>query len=200
MSVLGKHKALIVSVGLVTLLVAGYVWQARTTKNEDLGLCYHAHIEDHTWDTRPYYDEYGEVIPKSTILISTNRDLIFIRHYHPDSELGYCAGNDWGSQKWKADRGSPMYEVREYGSSDRWPEEPGNYIFVLQTATRLIPVYAGNTDSLMESLSNPDLHERADCIRKEGATHIHAKLNYGVASRKGHIGYIVRTFAPACNQ
>ena len=147
MSVLGKHKALIVSVGLVTLLVAGYVWQARTTKNEDLGLCYHAHIEDHTWDTRPYYDEYGEVIPKSTILISTNRDLTFIRHYHPDSELGYCAGNDWGSQKWKADRGSPMYEVREYGSSDRWPEEPLGL----------------STGILMESLSNPDLHERADC-------------------------------------
>ena len=181
----------------MTLLVAGCIWQARTAKNDDLGLCYHAHFGSHTWSKGPYYDEYGELIPNLTRYGSTSGDFTLIRHYHPDTELGYCAGNDWNNQEWKAYSGSPNFQVREYGSSHMWPEEPGNYIFVRHTEKRLIPVYAGSTDNLMESLSNPALHEKADCLRKEGATHIHARLTYRLT--KDHIAYIVRTFAPPCN-
>ena len=195
-----RYRSLIISVGFVALVTLGYTWQARTTYVDDLNLCYHAHFEEHTRSAGPGYDDYGELIPRPSWSGGTARDWTFIRHYHKYTELGYCSYG-WPHQNWKAYSGAPTYEVRKNSPSDRWPKEPGNYIFVRHTDSRLVPVYAGSSDNLKESLSNPDLHERADCIRKEGATHIHAALSHGnVSRREDRHAYFVHVFAPPCNE
>ena len=176
------------------------MWQARTTQSE-YGLCYHAHFESHVPSLSPRYDVDGIRERGGRYGVGARDFLTLIRHYHPATQLGYCAGHTWEAQAWRYGAGSISYEVRDYEASDRWPDEPGRYIFVRHTNDRLFPIYAGYTDSLRESLSVPGDHEKADCITENGATHIHARSD-NPQSRfvEDHNEYLVRAYSPPCNE
>lgn len=60
------------------------------------------------------------------------------------------------------------------------PSQDGNYIYSrLNQSKRWVPIYIGQGD-LKERTEN---HHQAACIRRKGATHIHAHLNSNQAAR-----------------
>ena len=54
--------------------------------------------------------------------------------------------------------------------------EAGNYIFAKNAGNQWVPLYIGETDNLDSRVST---HEKRDCVRQNGVTHIHAHLTPG---------------------
>jgi len=55
--------------------------------------------------------------------------------------------------------------------------QPGNYIFAKKNSeNRWVPIYIGETSDLGERFED---HHKMSCIKRKGATHIHAHLNHG---------------------
>lgn len=76
--------------------------------------------------------------------------------------------------------------------------EPGNYVFAREVSPgRWAPVYIGETADLSERF---DAHHKAECIRRNGATHIHAHLNSkGKAARQAEEADLIARWKPSCN-
>ena len=130
------------------MLIGGYMWQARTTK-DGFGPCFHAHFDAHPRKVGPRYDQCGELshIVKPSDPRGGGVDFPFIRHYHSPTPLGYCVERDSQGQNWKYYAGWLDFEIRDYRPSDRWPETLGSYIFVKHTDDQLFPIYVGQTDN-----------------------------------------------------
>ena len=74
---------------------------------------------------------------------------------------------------------------------------PGNYIFAKRTATGWIPIYIGETSDLSERFDN---HHKMPCIKRNGATHIHAHVNNsGVTARRAEESDLIKRWKPSCN-
>ena len=176
------------------------MWQARTTK-EFGTTCFHAHFQSHAPRPGPRYDNSGKVnsVVEPGSSSGGSPDITLMRHYHPDTHLGYCEGHDRHTQTWGSYRWGIGFDVRENKRSDRWPEEPGTYIFVKHTHERLVPIYVGYTDNLKVTLSNPMNHHAIGCIDGEGVTHIHARLNDG-DDKNEDAAYLVNALGPPCNE
>jgi len=80
--------------------------------------------------------------------------------------------------------------------------QDGNYIFARQEPEgKWVPVYIGQGD-LGDRVGN---HHRAECIRRKGATHVHARLNASEADRREEEGDLLaahpEAYVPAgCNE
>lgn len=197
-----KYIVVTVALALLLVVVPYYMWQARTTKDGSGGApCFHAHLGPHLLRPGPRYDQVGKLVAivESGRQPRGNADLTLLRHYHPSTQLGYCAGHTWESHAWRYGGGQLGFEVREYKPTDRWPDEFGSYVFVKHTHEQLFPIYVGYTDNLKESLSNPHDHEKIDCINEHGATHIHARLGNSLYASEW-MTYMIRGFHPPCNE
>jgi len=76
------------------------------------------------------------------------------------------------------------YEYHIHNLPPNFKSLPGNYIFAkLNANNKWVPVYIGETEDLSERF---DDHHKMPCIKRKGATHIHAHLNQGgeVARRR----------------
>lgn len=75
---------------------------------------------------------------------------------------------------------------------------PGNYIFAKEVSPgKWKPIYIGQSDDLSERFDN---HHKADCIARNGATHIHAHKNAaGETSRLAEEADLVKRWSPICN-
>lgn len=86
---------------------------------------------------------------------------------------------DWQGQSGK------IYRYWIYPIGQAFAAKPGNYIFAKETSPgNWRPVYVGQTSDLSDRLD--DDHENMPCIRKNGATHVHAHVNdSGEKGRRG---------------
>ncbi len=172
--------------GVVVLIIAGYMLQARTTiEVRDDGytiLCWHAHFRDH-----------GK---------SDGTEFTFIRHYHRDSYVPSCEDDPTRSWQMPEGRGYQRFDVRQVEPSDRWPEEPGIYVFVKKWGRRDNLIYVGHTTNLKETLSNPAGHEEWSCMNEKGPPNrIYARQHRPRNKANRHDAtLLIETFAPPCNQ
>ena len=88
------------------------------------------------------------------------------------------------------------YWIHPIGTSLK--EEPGNYIFAKRNQSGYwAPCYIGQSKNLNERLEN---HEKEDCAKRHGATHIHVHLtNGGESARKGEEKDLIVRWKPLCN-
>lgn len=76
-------------------------------------------------------------------------------------------------------------------------EAPGNYIFAKVVNGRWSSIYIGETSDLSERFDN---HHKMPCIKRNGATHIHAHVNNsGVSARRAEESDLIKQHNPPCN-
>ncbi len=89
------------------------------------------------------------------------------------------------------------YEYEIYPISTEFNAAPGNYIFAkLSSQNRWFPVYIGQTDNFLERFGN---HHAAECIKRNGATHIHAHRNDSRTARLAEESDLLAAHNPPCN-
>jgi hypothetical protein len=77
------------------------------------------------------------------------------------------------------------------------PNQPGNYVFAKQTeAHKWRPIYIGQASDLGEGF---DGHQKIQCIRDNGATHIHAHKNKKQENRLAEAVDLIDHWHPACS-
>ena len=72
---------------------------------------------------------------------------------------------NWAGQSGKE------YAYQVYKVGQRLGRTPGNYMFAREADSGFLPIYVGQTSDLSERF---DGHHKIDCIRANGATHLHA--------------------------
>jgi predicted GIY-YIG superfamily endonuclease len=88
------------------------------------------------------------------------------------------------------------YEIYPFECSLK--AEAGNYIYSKQNAQGLwVPLYIGETEDLDHRVST---HEKRECVRRNGVTHIHAHLTPGgLSARLAEETDIRKNFGTPCN-
>lgn len=78
-------------------------------------------------------------------------------------------------------------------------EQPGNYIFAKETTpNHWKACYIGQTENLNKRTGD---HEKEDCAKREGATHIHAHINNdGEQIRRAEEKDLILKWQPPCNE
>ena len=81
---------------------------------------------------------------------------------------------------------------------DKFDPVPANYIFTKEPKPRTHePIYIGETEDISERF---DYHHKIDCIRRNGATHIHAhKSNSDKEIRCLEESDLINKWKPICN-
>lgn len=104
---------------------------------------------------------------------------------------------DEGTIQWDG-RSGKTYKYWIYRIGTTFEEVPGNYVFAEETKPNTFrPIYIGETDNLGERFDN---HHKMPCIKREGATHIHAHKNTaGQVARKAEEADLVDRWNPVCN-
>ena len=99
---------------------------------------------------------------------------------------------DWADKSGRTYR----YWIYEYPASLK--AEAGNYIFAKEsTPGRWTPIYIGQTGNLDERF---DDHHKMPCIKRNGATHIHAQMNNGgETARLAEEADLIARWNPTCN-
>lgn len=101
------------------------------------------------------------------------------------------------TQSWYGKSGT-KYGYHVYKLPPDFAHKPGNYIFAKKNAAgNWVAVYIGQTKELDERFDN---HHKMPCIKKSGATHIHAHLNSnGEKARLAEEADLVAKYSPPCN-
>lgn len=88
------------------------------------------------------------------------------------------------------------YHIYPFGTSFR--EAPGNYIFAMKSKPNTWrPIYVGETSNLAERFDN---HHKMPCIKRNGATHIHVRINRnGEVGRRMEEKDLMSKYGPVCN-
>jgi hypothetical protein len=88
------------------------------------------------------------------------------------------------------------YHVYPFGTALK--AEPGNYIYArLNAQNQWVPLYIGETDDLESRVAT---HEKRECVRRNGVTHIHAHLTPGGRSQRLAEETDLRSnFSTSCN-
>ena len=75
---------------------------------------------------------------------------------------------------------------------------PGNYIFAKEAPPKThSPIYIGETEDISERF---DYHHKIDCIKRNGATHIHAhKSSSAKETRCEEESDLIQKWTPICN-
>ena len=96
-------------------------------------------------------------------------------------------------------RSGKSYAYWIYPISQNFQDKPGNYIFAREPSPgNWTPVYIGQTQSLAERFDN---HHAMPCIKRNGATHIHAHVNDGgEQTRRVEERDLIDNYDPVCNK
>ena len=92
-----------------------------------------------------------------------------------------------------------QYQYLIYPIGTSFKDVAGNYIYAKQTQPNMwSPCYIGQTENLNERLGN---HEKEDCAKRKGATHIHVHSNgKGENARKAEEKDLIIHWQPPCNE
>jgi predicted GIY-YIG superfamily endonuclease len=89
------------------------------------------------------------------------------------------------------------YSYHVYPFETKLKAEAGNYIYAKLVNGKWAPLYIGETDDLDNRMST---HEKRDCVRRNGVTHVHAHLTPGDRSiRLAEETDIRKNFNTPCN-
>lgn len=89
------------------------------------------------------------------------------------------------------------YKYKVYEILPEFKPVPANYIFAKVVNGQWRPVYIGQTSDLAERF---DQHHKAQCIDRQGATHIHVRANRdGELARLAEEKDLIDKHRPACN-
>lgn len=98
---------------------------------------------------------------------------------------------------WKGQSGK-RYTYNVWSTNGTWNDVPGNYIFARRTTNGWVAAYIGQTKSFKTRLPR---HEEWTCAKRNGATHVHARVNRGgEAARKTEEKDLVARYKPPCNK
>jgi hypothetical protein len=87
----------------------------------------------------------------------------------------------------------PISQIESPG----FEKAPGNYIFAKHIGQSAYPIYVGQTGDLGERFGD---HHKMPCIRRNGATHIHAhKSSFDEDVRKAEERDLIAGCNPPCN-
>lgn len=91
------------------------------------------------------------------------------------------------------------YTHHIYPIDTTFKEASGNYLYAKEVSPgHWTPLYIGQTKNLSDRLSN---HEKEDCARRRGATHIHAHVNQdGEQARLAEEADLIGKWKPPCNE
>ena len=89
------------------------------------------------------------------------------------------------------------YSYQVYNLNTDWNDAPGNYIFAKKVPAGWAPIYIGETTSFKKRIPG---HEKWPCVRRYGATHIHAHTNADAKARKDEEKDLLARFDPPCNK
>jgi excinuclease UvrABC nuclease subunit len=91
-----------------------------------------------------------------------------------------------------------IYKFWIYPIGTTFEEKPGNYIFAKESKPHTwSPVYIGQTKNLNSRLEN---HEKEQCAKRNGATHVHCHINNTESSRLSEERDLILKFQPTCNE
>ena len=81
---------------------------------------------------------------------------------------------------------------------DHFDPVPANYIFAKEAPPKThSEIYIGETEDISERF---DYHHKIDCIKRNGATHIHAhKRSNDKETRRKEESDLIRKWKPICN-
>jgi hypothetical protein len=99
---------------------------------------------------------------------------------------------------WKLPSGN-IYNYHPHPIGTTFLDVPGNYVFAKQNADgSFAAVYVGETKSLKNR--HDGSHEKLPCAKKNGATHILARINKdGESARIKEQNELIAFLKPACN-
>ena len=98
--------------------------------------------------------------------------------------------------KWDGKSGRE-YEYQIFPLNTEFKEEPGNYAFAKETKPGTFrPIYFGQTKNLNQRLEN---HEKEECAKRNGASHIHVHLNPIESDRLSEEKDLILKWQPVCN-
>lgn len=99
--------------------------------------------------------------------------------------------------QWEGQSGR-SYKHWIYTIGTSFQDKGGNYIYAKETKPKhWVPVYIGEGN--LADRSDLDDHHKAGCIRRNGATHIHAHLNSDEQDRLAEERDLVERLKPVCN-
>ena len=88
-----------------------------------------------------------------------------------------------------------LYDIYPIGTN--WNDEPGNYIFAgVFEPHKWTAIYIGETESFKDRLPN---HNELPCIRRNGGTHIHARINRDSQARLNEEADLLANNKTPCN-
>jgi len=89
------------------------------------------------------------------------------------------------------------YWIYDFGY-DSFAAVPANYIFAKETSPQYYkPIYIGQTGNISDRFDN---HHKMDCIKRNGATHIHAhKSSSDEETRCEEESDLIEKWHPICN-
>ena len=97
--------------------------------------------------------------------------------------------------EWPGISGS-TYSYKIYPINQTFNDVDGNYIFAKEgPADNYTPLYIGQ-GNLADRTSNP---QKPNCIKSNGATHIHAHVNSAKAARLAEERDLIDNWNPVCN-
>ena len=99
---------------------------------------------------------------------------------------------------WPGKSGSKYkYWIHQIGTS--FKAESGNYIYAKESSPgKWVAVYIGETGDLSDRTLEG--HHKEDCIRRNGATHVHAHASSASADiRRAEEADLVEKWNPTCN-
>jgi hypothetical protein len=88
------------------------------------------------------------------------------------------------------------YTYQVYPLGTLFNDVAGNYAYAKLIGSRWVPCYIGQTHGLRARLAS---HEKEPCARRQGATHIHAKVNTSTQDRLIEEEDLIRLWNPPCN-
>ena len=96
---------------------------------------------------------------------------------------------------WYGKDDSYVYHVYRLGTN--FKDEDGNYIYAKIVSDRWVSVYIGQGN--LKDRCDLDNHHKRGCIRRNGATHVHAHLNSKESDRLDEEADLLADHSPPCN-
>ena len=90
-----------------------------------------------------------------------------------------------------------LYQFDVYDLTTPFPETGGNYIFTALRRGVWYPLYIGETGSLSQRIGSG--HERWQCARRRGMSHVHIRPNSNPSSRRTSESDLLGQYETPCN-
>ena len=141
------------------------------------------------------FNNRGNSYTYSSIRFEWMNDQYFERNFDARSEPE-TTFEMFGSELQQINERANLYWIYTIGTT--FTDKKGaNYVFAKETTKGTFrPIYVGETGDLSERFDN---HHKMPCIKENGATHIHVRINTDESSRLVEESDLIKNYNPVCN-